>query len=78
MSPTRRCASEGRGYRVASLDLISSFSQAQPAIIIDGDNIGLFGRVHTACTLTDNGSDNYYLLTQDGGGWKFQSASPFA
>ncbi|MGI9501171.1 MAG: glycosyl hydrolase family 28-related protein [Geminicoccaceae bacterium] len=67
----------GRGYRVSSLDLISSFSQAQPAIIIDGDNIGLFGRVHTACTLTDNGSDNYYLLTQDGGGWKFRSASPF-
>lgn len=68
----------GRGYRVASLDLISSFSQAQPAIFIDGDNIGLFGRVHTACTLTDNGSDNYYLLTQDGGGWKFRSTSPFA
>ncbi|MEM8949313.1 MAG: glycosyl hydrolase family 28-related protein [Pseudomonadota bacterium] len=68
----------GRGYRVAGLDLISSFSQAQPAIIIEGDNIGLFGRVHTATTLTDNGSDNYYLLTQDGGGWKFQSGSPFA
>jgi hypothetical protein len=67
----------GRGYRVNGLDLISSFSQAQPAIIIDGDNIGLFGRVHTACTLTDNGADNYYLLTQDGGGWKFRSASPF-
>lgn len=68
----------GRGYRVNGLDLISSFSQAQPAIILDGDNIGLFGRVHTGCTLTDNGSENYYLLTQDGGGWKFQSASPFA
>ena len=68
----------GRGYRVNGLDLISSLSQAQPAIIIDGDNIGLFGRVHTACTLTDNGADNYYLLTQDGGGWKFQSTSPFA
>ncbi len=68
----------GRGYRVNGLDLISSFSQAQQAIVIEGDNIGLFGRVHTACTLTDNGTDNYYLLTQDGGGWKFQSASPFA
>ncbi|MEZ5932678.1 MAG: glycosyl hydrolase family 28-related protein [Alphaproteobacteria bacterium] len=68
---------KGRGYRVNGLDLISSFSQAQPAIILDGSNIGLFGRVHTACTLTDNGSDNYYLLTQDSGGWKFRSNSPF-
>jgi len=68
---------KGRGYRVAGLDLISSFAQAQPTIIIEGDNIGLFGRVHTASTLTDNGNDNYYLLTQDGGGWKFRSASPF-
>lgn len=68
----------GRGYRVQGLDLISSFSQAQPAIILDGDNLGIFGRVHTACTLTDNGSDNYYLMTQDGGGWKFRSASPYA
>ena len=69
---------KGRGYRVAGLDIISSFSQAQPTIIIEGDNIGLFGRVHTATTLTDNGADNYYLLTQDGGGWKFRSTSPFA
>ena len=68
----------GRGYRVSGLDLISSLSQAQPAIILDGDNIGLFGRVHPGCILSDNGSDNYYLLTQDGGGWKFRSVSPFA
>ena len=69
---------KGRGYRANGLDLISSLSQAQPAIVLDGDNIGLFGRVHPGCILTDNGSDNYYLLTQDNGGWKFRSISPFA
>jgi len=69
---------KGRGYRVNGLDLISSFSQAQPAIIIEGSAIQLYGRVHTACTLSDSGSDNSYLLTQDGGGWKFRSGSPFA
>ncbi len=68
----------GRGYRVNGLDLISSLSQQQQDIIIDGSAIQLYGRVHGSTTLTDNGSDNSYLLSQDGGGWKFQSSSPFA
>jgi hypothetical protein len=71
---------KGEAYRVQGLDCLSSSSQAQPHIFIEGENIGLFGLVHGSCLLTDTGQDNYYLLknTSTGAGWRFQSASPYA
>jgi len=70
---------KGEGYRVNCLDAISSLSQAQPDIEIDGNNIGVFGVAHPNVGLSDNGVNNYYLIARDGGGpWLHQSASPFA